>query len=125
MRGAVVGARVGGGQTSADTGGTAPAAALAQRQWAGLAALAALGVSDHQARVPDRAEGDYDHRSEGTPALLRYRLAYGLLLAGSPAWSDVITSTTPGCWTREMTRRRVRYARGSASNISPGTESNA
>ena len=89
MRGAVVGAGVGGSQTAADTDGTAPAAALAQRQWAGLAALAALGISDHPASgvsdhpawVPDRERGDYDHRSEGTPALLRHRLAYGLLLA--------------------------------------------
>jgi cellulose synthase (UDP-forming) len=78
----------------------APAAkALAQRQQAGLAALAALGAPAYPAGVPaaqplafvpgprgrpagaDRARGDYRPASGQQPSLLRQRLAYALLLA--------------------------------------------
>jgi hypothetical protein len=81
MRGAVVGAEGGGRGTSPDTDGTPSAATLAQRQQAGLAALAALGVTEHPAWVPDHAHANHGAPSEDRPSLLRHRLAYGLLLA--------------------------------------------
>jgi cellulose synthase (UDP-forming) len=81
MRGAVLGAGGGGWRTSQDTDGTRSAATLAQRQSAGLAALAALGVSEHPAWVPDGAREDYGLPAGDRPPRPRHRLAYGLLLA--------------------------------------------
>ena len=98
MRGAVLEAEAG-RPTSPDPGGSPSTATLAQRQQAGLAALAALGVSDHPAWVPptrprpcaidgpdsparpDGTRADRGLVSEGTFSLPRHRLVYGLLLA--------------------------------------------
>ena len=81
MRAAILGAGGGGWRTSQDTEGMPSAATLAQRQQAGLAALAALGVSEHPAWVPDGAQGDYGPPAGDGAPRPRHRLAYGLLMA--------------------------------------------
>lgn len=80
MRGAILGAGGDGWRTSPDTGGTPSAGTLAQRQQAGLAALAALRVPEYPAWVPDGARGDYGPPAGDGPPRPRHRLAYGLLM---------------------------------------------